>query len=162
MRSKFWMIQHMNSWVVWPPFWTIKKCWMEFECYQKCWMIQPIVGSFGHHVGRSNKYWMEFECDQKMFQHIVGSVGLLSRIVISNICWMQCWVVWPGFHSATPLAWFLSSAVCRDGCEHNGTCVRPDVCLCWRGWTGKSCEKGKGTEPLKLTHSNSTGTTPTQ
>lgn len=37
----------------------------------------------------------------------------------------------------------LSLAMCDPGCENNGTCMSPEVCICPDGFSGKRCERGK-------------------
>ena len=38
---------------------------------------------------------------------------------------------------------FLCVAICNQGC-HNGSCTSPGVCSCNSGWTGNTCNTGKG------------------
>lgn len=37
----------------------------------------------------------------------------------------------------------LSPAICINGCSHNGTCFRPNSCICTPFWTGSTCSTGK-------------------
>ena len=46
---------------------------------------------------------------------------------------------------------FLFSDMCNPKCEHNGTCISPDICLCLDGFSGKRCEKGNIRAPTAIT-----------
>ena len=37
----------------------------------------------------------------------------------------------------------MHTAICHSGCLH-GNCIGPDSCTCDSGWTGDTCNTGKG------------------
>lgn len=59
----------------------------------------------------------------------VGDITLKYEIIETNPC---C--------STNSL---LSPAICINGCSHNGTCFRPNSCICTPFWTGSTCSTGK-------------------
>ena len=115
--------------------------------------------------------WRGSQCEEGK-KHHVTSITLFWRYpaaVCSNEClnggmciapnYCSCSPQWKGIiceqrkqlplvfirmHSPCMHNFYACTAVCNPGCENGGRCEEPGVCTCPIGWTGRSCEQGKG------------------
>ena len=76
-----------------------------------------------------------------------GNIVLKTKIDFSNIPWFYaikgcpgiCWKT-PNILICLPYPTNHFLALCTEECVH-GTCVEPDSCQCFKGWSGNTCNK---------------------
>lgn len=98
------------------------------------------------HLGFARVMWNLGK--RKVWLQLWGTSWVMRKAFAAYLCpavrafnssFLSC-----GVHCVLCARLFLSlclAAVCQRPCKH-GTCVKPNVCLCNKGWKGSSCRKG--------------------